>query len=127
MMRNRTFNFKPGTVFYSKHSLMWISINKYALHQGCKSSVLTIIKIIPSLSEEIPLTLVNRIKWEFNFVVILENKQRFGLYTTVTSKCVFANISSTHPSSVQQAMKLMPSCSFCMCQQQSLTCFKGLY
>lgn len=71
MMRNGTFNFKPGTVFYSKHSIMWTSINKHALYQGCKSSVLTIIKIIPSLSEEIPLTLVNRIKWEFNLVVIL--------------------------------------------------------
>lgn len=70
-MRNVTFNFKPETVFYSKHSIMWISINKQELCQGCKSEVLTTMEIIPSLSEEIPVTLVNRIKWEFNFVVII--------------------------------------------------------
>lgn len=42
----------------------------------------------------------------------------------VTSKYIFANISSTHSSSVQQAVKLMPICSFHMCQQ-SLHMFQG--
>lgn len=96
---------------------MWIYINKQELCQSCKSGVLTTIKIIPSLSEEIPLALVNRIKQEFNVVVI--SKQRFGLYTVVTSKYILANVSLTHPSSVQQAINLMPICSLHVCQQSS--------
>lgn len=99
IMRNATFNLKPGTVFYSKHSIMWISINKQELCQGCKSGVLTTIKIIPPLSEEVRLTLVKRIKWELNFVVIILHKQRFCRFTMVTT----ANISSIHPSSIHQA------------------------
>lgn len=114
-MSNVTFTFKSGTVFYSKHSIVWIYINKQELCQCCKSGVLTTIKIIPSLSEEIPLTLVNRIKREFNVVVI--SKQRFGLYTMVTSKYILATVSLTHPLSVQQAINLMPICSLHVCQQ----------